>query len=103
MTRDELSGLLSHCFQTFYMAKMRRLGSMSPNKRLYLMSVAKLLMENSYLAGEVKVSMESLGMPHHAPSPGHHAPETPHHAPVMGHPGRGPSPHSERELEVVAR
>jgi anaerobic magnesium-protoporphyrin IX monomethyl ester cyclase len=110
MTRDELSGLLSHCFQTFYMAKMRRLGSMSPNKRLYLMSVAKLLMENSYLAGEVKVSMESLGMPHHAlvpphhaPSPGNHMPGTPHHAPVMGHHGRGPSPHVERELEVVAR
>jgi hypothetical protein len=41
------------------------------------------------LAGEVKLSMESLGMPHHAMGTGHHAVGTGHRR--------------ERELEVATR
>ena len=57
MTRDELAGLLSRAFMTFYGDKMRSLGAMSDFKRTYMTRVAKLLMEESYLAGEVMATM----------------------------------------------
>lgn len=57
MTRDELSGLLSSAFMRFYGAKMSSLGRLSEHKRTYMKRVAKLLMEESYLAAEVKAAM----------------------------------------------
>ena len=63
MTRDELAGLLSGAFMRFYGHKMRELGRLTPHKRTYMTRVAKLLMENSYLAAEVKASMPHSGHP----------------------------------------
>lgn len=89
MTRDELAARLSKAFADFYMNKMRTLSQMLPHKRDYMMRVAKLLMENSYLSAEVSGSMSALhamgahpGMPHDHISvenmPADHAP--------VGHP-----------------
>jgi anaerobic magnesium-protoporphyrin IX monomethyl ester cyclase len=60
MTRDELSRLMSAAFMRFYREKMSRLHELAPDKRTYLMRVAKLLMEESYLAGEVRSSLSGL-------------------------------------------
>jgi anaerobic magnesium-protoporphyrin IX monomethyl ester cyclase len=77
MSREELSALLSHCFQQFYMNKMRNMGAMPAEKRQYLLGVAKLLRENSYLASEVKASMDSLAMGSAMP-PMHDGKQAPH-------------------------
>jgi anaerobic magnesium-protoporphyrin IX monomethyl ester cyclase len=63
MTRDELAALLSGAFMRFYGHKMRDLAQMTPHKRTYMTRVAKLLMENSYLAAEVMASMPHSGRP----------------------------------------
>jgi anaerobic magnesium-protoporphyrin IX monomethyl ester cyclase len=78
LTRDELSAELSRCFAQFYGSKMRNLGSMPPHKQTYLLAVAKLLREKSYLAGEV---MKAFGHPGEAGQPG-----------MGGHPGAGGHP-----------
>jgi anaerobic magnesium-protoporphyrin IX monomethyl ester cyclase len=57
MTRDELAGLLSSAFMRFYAAKMKTMGELSEHKRTYMKRVARLLMEESYLAAEVKAAM----------------------------------------------
>ena len=61
MTREELAGLLSNAFLRFYKDKMRRLGELSPEKRTYMLRVAKLLMEESYLSAEASETMAKLG------------------------------------------
>jgi anaerobic magnesium-protoporphyrin IX monomethyl ester cyclase len=61
MTRGELADLLSRAFMTFYAHKMGSLMAMSAFKRAYMRRVSKLLMEESYLAGEVKASMATAG------------------------------------------
>ena len=61
MTREELAGLLSNAFLRFYRDKMRRLGELSPEKRTYMLRVAKLLMEESYLSAEASETMAKLG------------------------------------------
>jgi anaerobic magnesium-protoporphyrin IX monomethyl ester cyclase len=63
MTRDELSALLSSSFLRFYKDKMRRLGQLPQEKRTYMMRVAKLLMEESYLSMEARETMAGLGHP----------------------------------------
>jgi len=73
MTRDELAAQLSSAFASFYMGKMRSLPSMPPHKREYLAAVAKLLMQESYLAAEVAGAMsglqkEAAGMPPGVPA-----------------------------------
>lgn len=57
MSRDELARMLSDAFMTFYMEKMRNLDGLPPHKRQYLTKVARLLMEESYLSGEVTASL----------------------------------------------
>jgi hypothetical protein len=59
MTRDELSGLLSQAFATFYAGQMRRMGAMPRHKREYLTRVSRLLREESYLSEEVAASMRA--------------------------------------------
>lgn len=49
MTRDELQSTVIDCYRRFYMGKLKRIGSMTPEKRDYFMITMKLLMENSYL------------------------------------------------------
>lgn len=49
MTRDELQKVVIDCYRRFYMGKLKRIGSMTPEKREYFMITMKLLMENSYL------------------------------------------------------
>ncbi|MHB8841779.1 MAG: B12-binding domain-containing radical SAM protein [Candidatus Aquicultor sp.] len=68
MTRDELAGMLSGAFMAFYMDKMKNLHLLSPHKRDYMVRVAKLLMENSYLADEVKASLGKAGVVHGGPA-----------------------------------
>ncbi len=75
MTRDELARLLSSAFMRFYGAKMSTLGRLSEHKRAYMLRVAKLLMEESYLAAEVKAAMlnghpvaPGVTMPHSHPA-----------------------------------
>ena len=57
MERDELAALLSAAFMRFYRDKMARLDRLAPEKRTYLMRVARLLMDESYLAHEVRASL----------------------------------------------
>lgn len=64
MSREELSALLSKAFMTFYMHKMRSLHTLPPHKREYMMRVAKLLMEESYLSEEVKMTMAGMKSAH---------------------------------------
>ena len=85
MSREELSALLSHCFQQFYMNKMKDLDAMPADKRQYLLAVTKLLRENSYLASEVKASIDSLAMGSAMP-PMHHGKQAPHPSMPIGHP-----------------
>jgi anaerobic magnesium-protoporphyrin IX monomethyl ester cyclase len=66
MTRDELAKRLSQAFGEFYREKMRNLSQMPAHKREYMVRVAKLLMEDSYLAHETSTSLAELGMPAHA-------------------------------------
>ncbi len=78
MTRDELSKLLSDAFMRFYGGKMSSLGRLSEHKRTYMMRVAKLLMEESYLAAEVRAVMPpghpaGVGAGHPAGAHGHPA------------------------------
>ncbi|HIH43973.1 MAG TPA: radical SAM protein [Candidatus Methanoperedenaceae archaeon] len=54
MTRDELNRHLLRAFREFYMDKLERLDEMSEFKRNYMISVTKLLIEDSYLAGQMK-------------------------------------------------
>jgi anaerobic magnesium-protoporphyrin IX monomethyl ester cyclase len=49
MTRDELQKIVIDCYRRFYMGKLKRIGSMTKEKRDYFMITMKLLMENSYL------------------------------------------------------
>ena len=49
MTRDELQTIVIDCYRRFYMGKLKRIGSMSKEKRDYFIITMKLLMENSYL------------------------------------------------------
>jgi anaerobic magnesium-protoporphyrin IX monomethyl ester cyclase len=90
MTREELSAELSRCFAEFYRNKMRSLGSMPPDKQRYLLAVAKLLRENSYLSKEVMGAMghpEAVGHPGAALHPGAMV-----HPGAVGHPGAGGHP-----------
>ena len=73
MSRERLAGLLSQAFMRFYGAKMRRLGSLPPHKREYLTRVARLLMDESYLGGEVRATMSAAGGPVSGRPAGHHA------------------------------
>ena len=93
MTRDELSGQLSSAFMRFYGGKMSTLARLSEHKRTYMVRVAKLLMEESYLADEVKAVMPqghpaATGAALSAGAAGH-----PSGPPGHGHPaGAGSSP-----------
>ncbi|MBN1192449.1 MAG: radical SAM protein [Coriobacteriia bacterium] len=49
MTRDELQAIVIDCYRRFYMGKLKRIGSMTKEKRDYFIVTMKLLMENSYL------------------------------------------------------
>jgi anaerobic magnesium-protoporphyrin IX monomethyl ester cyclase len=85
MTRQELAAQLGQAFARFYGDKMRRLGSLPPEKREYMLRVARLLMEDSYLSDEVRTAM-SAGHPGAVPAG---------HPGVMpgGHPGVVPAGH----------
>jgi hypothetical protein len=63
LSRDELSALLSKAFLRFYRDKMYHLDKLSEEKRTYMMRVAKLLMEESYLSAEARETMAGLGHP----------------------------------------
>lgn len=54
MTLEELNRELLNAFRTFYMKKFSQLDRMSKFKRDYLLAVAKLFVEYSYLAQEMK-------------------------------------------------
>ncbi len=54
MTLEELNRELLNAFQTFYMKKFSQLEQMSKFKKDYLLAVAKLFVEHSYLAQEMK-------------------------------------------------
>jgi len=54
MTLEELNRELLNAFRTFYMKKFSQLDQMSKFKRDYLLAVAKLFVEHSYLAQEMK-------------------------------------------------
>ncbi len=58
MTLDEFSGALLECFRDFYMDKFSRLNDLSPFKREYMLKVAKLLAEHSYLKDQMKSMRE---------------------------------------------
>jgi anaerobic magnesium-protoporphyrin IX monomethyl ester cyclase len=49
MTTDALMKQVIECYRRFYMGKLKRVASMTPEKRDYFMVTMKLLMENSYL------------------------------------------------------
>lgn len=57
MTIEELRQELLRATRMFYMDKLRKLKSMSPYKRDFMLSVMKLLMEHSYLAADIKGSI----------------------------------------------
>ena len=50
----ELNQQLLNAFREFYMFKFSQLDAMSAFKRDYMVAVAKLLTEHSYLAGQMK-------------------------------------------------
>ncbi|MCL5292112.1 MAG: B12-binding domain-containing radical SAM protein [Actinobacteria bacterium] len=54
MRVEELSDALLRCFRDFYIGKFARLDDLSPFKREYMLKVAKLLAEHSYLKEQMK-------------------------------------------------
>ena len=55
MSRADVSKELIKAFRGFYLNKMKNLSQMSKFKQDYMMAVAKLLAEHSYLAGKMKM------------------------------------------------
>jgi anaerobic magnesium-protoporphyrin IX monomethyl ester cyclase len=53
MSRAEVTAAMNDAFREFYARKMSALATMPANKQRYLKAVTRLLMEESYLAGEV--------------------------------------------------
>jgi anaerobic magnesium-protoporphyrin IX monomethyl ester cyclase len=49
MTTGELMDEIMRCYREFYMGKLEKIDSMTPEKREYFLVTMKLLMENSYL------------------------------------------------------
>jgi anaerobic magnesium-protoporphyrin IX monomethyl ester cyclase len=64
MTMEELGRELGKASQQFFMHKFRTLNTLSPWKREFMISVLDLLMNHSYLAGQMKAAMkDGAGMP----------------------------------------
>jgi anaerobic magnesium-protoporphyrin IX monomethyl ester cyclase len=64
MTLDELEKELGRAAQKFYMHKFQNLDQLSPWKREFMVAVFDLLVNNSYLAGQMKaMAAEGRNMP----------------------------------------
>lgn len=64
MTMEELGRELGKASQKFFMHKFQTLNTLSPWKREFMVSVLDLLMNHSYLAGQMKAAMrDGAGMP----------------------------------------
>ena len=57
MTREELNGYLLKAFREFYMEKLSRIEEMSDFKKNYMIDVTRLLLNDSYLASQMKGEM----------------------------------------------
>ncbi len=57
MTREELNRHLLNSFREFYMDKLSRIDEMSEFKRNYMIEVTRLLINDSYLASQMKGEM----------------------------------------------
>ena len=87
MTRGELSAELSRCFAEFYRTKMANLGALPPHKQQYLVGVAKLLRENSYLSKEVMGAFGHPARGRASPGAAGHPGAAPRHPGTAGRPG----------------
>lgn len=58
MTMAELERELGRAAQQFYMHKFRNLDSLTPWKRKFMLAVFDILMNNSYLAGQMRAMMK---------------------------------------------
>ncbi len=57
MSREELNGYLLNAFREFYMEKLSRIEGMSDFKKNYMIGVTRLLINDSYLANQMKGEM----------------------------------------------
>ncbi|HEY6838937.1 MAG TPA: radical SAM protein, partial [Geobacteraceae bacterium] len=58
MTLDELERALGRASQQFYMHKFQNLDELSPWKREFMLAVFDILVNNSYLAGQMRAMMK---------------------------------------------
>ncbi len=61
MTLEELERELGRASQKFFMHKFQHLHELSPWKQEFMLSVLDLLMNHSYLAGQMKSAMKQEG------------------------------------------